>query len=64
MVADTSFLTTNIAPIPKLWVLPLALYLLSFILSFERHGWYQRKLFLPLLRCANENPGRLDQRSA
>lgn len=49
MVADTSFLTTNIAPIPMLWVLPLALYLLSFILSFERHGWYQRKLFLPLL---------------
>lgn len=49
MVADTSFLTTNIAPIPMLWVLPLALYLLSFILSFERHGWYRRWLFLPLL---------------
>lgn len=49
MVADTSFLTTNIAPIPLLWVAPLAIYLLSFILSFERHGWYQRKIFLPLL---------------
>lgn len=49
MVADTSFLTTNIAPIPMIWVAPLALYLLSFILSFERHGWYQRKVFLPLL---------------
>jgi len=49
MVADTSFLTTNIAPIPMIWVAPLALYLLSFILSFERHGWYQRKIFLPLL---------------
>ncbi len=49
MVADTSFLTTNIAPIPMLWVAPLALYLLSFILSFERSGWYQRKIFLPLL---------------
>ena len=48
MVADTSFLTTNIAPIPLIWVAPLALYLLSFILSFERSGWYQRKLFLPL----------------
>ena len=48
MVADTSFLTTNIAPIPLIWVAPLALYLLSFILSFERSGWYQRKVFLPL----------------
>ena len=48
MVADTSFLTTNIAPIPLIWVAPLALYLLSFIFSFERRGWYQRKVFLPL----------------
>jgi len=49
MVADTSFLTANIAPIPLLWVAPLALYLLSFILSFEHSRWYQRKIFLPLL---------------
>lgn len=49
MVADTSYLTTNIAPIPMLWVAPLALYLLSFILSFERDGWYQRRFYLPLL---------------
>lgn len=49
MVADTSFLTENIAPIPLLWVAPLGLYLLSFILCFERHGWYRRRVFLPLL---------------
>jgi spermidine synthase len=49
MIADTSYLTTNIAPIPLLWVVPLALYLLSFIFCFERRGWYQRRLFLPLL---------------
>ena len=48
MVADTSFLTTNIAPIPMIWVAPLALYLLSFILSYERRGWYRRTVFLPL----------------
>jgi SAM-dependent methyltransferase len=52
MVADTSFLTENIAPIPMIWVAPLALYLLSFIICFERDGWYQRKLFLPLLVVA------------
>ncbi|QDL54157.1 fused MFS/spermidine synthase [Rhodoferax aquaticus] len=49
MVADTSYLTTNIAPIPMIWVAPLALYLLSFIVSFDTQGWYQRKVFLPLL---------------
>jgi SAM-dependent methyltransferase len=49
LVADTSYLTENIAPIPLLWVVPLALYLLSFIFCFERRGWYQRRLFLPLL---------------
>jgi spermidine synthase len=49
LVADTSYLTENIAPIPLLWVVPLALYLLSFIFSFERKGWYQRRVFLPLL---------------
>ena len=49
MVADTSFLTTNIAPIPMIWVAPLALYLLSFIMAYERHGRYQRRIYLPLL---------------
>lgn len=49
MVADTSFLTENIAPIPMLWVGPLALYLLSFILAFDHAGWYRRSIYLPLL---------------
>lgn len=52
MVADTSFLTANIAPMPMIWVAPLALYLLSFILSFERAGWYRRGIFLPLFLVA------------
>lgn len=49
LIADTSYLTENIAPVPLLWVLPLSLYLLSFIFCFERHGWYRRRWFLPLL---------------
>ena len=49
LIADTSFLTENIAPIPLLWVVPLALYLLSFVLCFEGRGWYRRPVFLPLL---------------
>jgi hypothetical protein len=49
LLAYTSHLSQNVAPIPFLWVLPLALYLLSFILTFESRGWYKRWLFLPLL---------------
>lgn len=49
LVAVTSHLTQHVAPIPLLWILPLALYLLSFILCFEHPRWYQRWLFVPLL---------------
>ena len=48
MVANTSFLTENIAPIPLLWVAPLAVYLLSFILCFEGQGFYKRLVWVPL----------------
>lgn len=52
LMAVTSHLSTNVAPIPFLWVLPLALYLLSFILCFESSRWYQRGVFLTLLPIA------------
>ncbi len=34
LLGVTTYLTSNIAPIPLLWVVPLALYLLTFILVF------------------------------
>ena len=49
LVSLTNHLSENVAPIPLLWVIPLALYLLSFILCFESDKIYQRWLFLPLL---------------
>jgi hypothetical protein len=36
LLGVTAYISTNIAPIPLLWVIPLALYLLSFILAFRR----------------------------
>lgn len=36
MLSVTTYLTTDIAAIPLLWVLPLSLYLLSFTLVFAR----------------------------
>jgi hypothetical protein len=52
LLAITSHLSQNVAPMPFLWVLPLALYLLTFILCFESSGWYQRWLFVPVMILA------------
>lgn len=49
LLAVTSQLTQNVAPIPLLWVAPLALYLLSFIICFGNERIYNRIVFLPLL---------------
>jgi len=48
LMSITNRLTTHIAPVPLLWILPLALYLLSFILAFK--GDKNPRLFsLPLI---------------
>src|SRR5437868_8186725 len=52
LLAVTNHLTQNVASIPFLWILPLALYLLSFILCFEGRGWYHRSTFLKLAAVA------------
>jgi len=49
LLATTQQVSQDLAVIPLLWVLPLALYLLSFILSFDHDWWYKRWLFVPLL---------------
>jgi hypothetical protein len=49
LLATTSHITQNIASVPFLWVLPLSLYLLTFVIAFEGRqgrGWYQRGWFL------------------
>jgi SAM-dependent methyltransferase len=48
LLALTNHLTQNVAAIPFLWVLPLSLYLLSFILCFDSDRWYKRWLFTRL----------------
>ncbi|MBI5575553.1 MAG: fused MFS/spermidine synthase [Deltaproteobacteria bacterium] len=52
LLAVTNHLTQNVAAIPFLWVLPLTLYLLSFILCFSVEGRYRRIFYLPLLAAA------------
>lgn len=48
LIGVTSFLTTNIAAVPLLWVIPLSLYLLTFVVAFSKRqhipskpvGWF------------------------
>ena len=52
LLAVSNHICQNIAAIPLLWVVPLAIYLLSFILCFDDSGWYRRGLFAPMLAAA------------
>ncbi len=52
LLAITTHLSTNVAPIPLLWVATLGIYLISFIVCFEREKLYHRAIFLPLLAVA------------
>ncbi|HKF20045.1 MAG TPA: fused MFS/spermidine synthase [Candidatus Angelobacter sp.] len=52
MVATTSTICRDVAPLPLLWVAPLFLYLLTFVVCFQRDTWYRRPIFAPLLVVA------------
>jgi hypothetical protein len=52
LLATTNLLCEDVAVTPFLWVLPLCLYLLSFILCFDHPRWYKRWLFYPLYAVA------------
>jgi hypothetical protein len=49
LLAVTSQITQEVAVIPFLWVLPLTIYLLSFVLAFSSRRWYHRGIFTFLL---------------
>jgi predicted membrane-bound spermidine synthase len=44
-LATTNFVCQDVAVVPFLWVAPLSLYLLSFIICFDHERWYRRKLY-------------------
>ncbi|RBP51371.1 spermidine synthase [Arenicella xantha] len=49
LLATTNQITQDIASVPFLWILPLALYLISFIICFDKPTWYRRRFWVPLL---------------
>jgi spermidine synthase/MFS family permease len=49
LLASTSHITQNVASVPFLWVLPLSLYLFSFVVAFEGRrgrGWYEQRWWM------------------
>jgi hypothetical protein len=49
LIAVTNELCQDVAVIPFLWIVPLSLYLVSFIICFEYPSWYQRPLWISLM---------------
>lgn len=48
LVSTTNAMTQNIPPVPFLWILPLCLYLITFIICFHSPQWYVRWYWLAL----------------
>src|ERR1017187_565910 len=51
-LAVANYLGQQVAAMPFLWIVPMAVYLLSFILCFEADGWYRPALFRWLMPIA------------
>lgn len=49
LLATTNQICQEVAVVPFLWILPLSLYLISFIICFDRPQWYSRTFFGTLL---------------
>src|SRR5690606_7485738 len=52
LVAITAHISTDVAAAPLLWVLPLALYLLSFVIVFQSRPIIPHKFFLAVQPAA------------
>jgi SAM-dependent methyltransferase len=48
LLATTNQVCMDVAVVPFLWVLPLALYLMTFILCFDSERWYARRYYAPI----------------
>ena len=45
LMATTNHACQDVAAVPFLWIVPLSLYLLSFVLCFDHPRWYRRGFF-------------------
>ena len=52
LLAATNHVCQDVAVVPFMWVVPLSLYLLTFILCFEHERWYLRPVWAGLALAA------------
>jgi hypothetical protein len=52
LLSVSTYITQDVASVPLLWIVPLALYLLTFVLCFDSGFWYRRWIFWPLVLIA------------
>jgi SAM-dependent methyltransferase len=52
LLAVTAHLTQDVAAVPFLWVMPLSIYLFTFVLCFDGRGWYLPRTFTLLAAVA------------
>ena len=57
VIAVTSYITTDIASAPFLWVLPLALYLLTFVAVFRDPPWLRQDMVAAPGAVPDRRPG-------
>jgi spermidine synthase len=53
LLSVTNQVSQEVAVIPFLWIIPLAIYLLSFILAFSDSRWYDRRIYAFLFSLAS-----------
>ena len=49
LLSVTNQICQDLAVVPFLWILPLSVYLLSFIIAFDHSRWYSRTFVIPAL---------------
>ncbi len=52
LLATTNQICIDTAVIPFLWIIPLSIYLISFILTFDSSRWYSRRAYIMLAAVA------------
>ncbi len=52
LISFTTFMTTTVAPLPLLWIVPLVLYLLTFILAFGTESFQKSTRLMAWLSIA------------
>jgi hypothetical protein len=53
LLATTNQMCRNVPVVPFLWVLPLSLYLLTFVLCFRNDHAYRRKIWIPVMLASS-----------